>query len=179
MKRFVKLAVCAGVLPLSCLTPAFAQELPSEAKFSITWTLVNPTPSKSVSVGNRDAVVTSAIMTAVNDSGSGLLHNMAGRCNYMTVTNTVDKTFELHGFCNYADRAGDQIFEEIMTNGPTKLGQPVVNKGKWLGGTGKFEGLSGEFEIHPAPVLISDTLVQSSGKKIGTYHITKPPVAQK
>jgi hypothetical protein len=179
MKRSVTLAVCAGVLPLSCLTTALAQELPSEGKFSITWTLVNPSPSKSVSVGNREAAVTSAIMTAVNDSGSGLLHNMAGRCNYMTVTNTVDKTFELHGFCNYADRAGDQVFEEIMTNGPTKLGQPVVNKGKWLGGTGKFEGLSGEFEIRPTPVLNSETLVQGAGKKIGSYQIAKPPVAQK
>ena len=179
MKRSVTLAVCASVLPLSCLTPGFAQELPSEGKFSITWTLVNPTPSKSISVGNRDAVVTSAIMTAVNDSGSGLLHNMAGRCNYMTITNTIDKTFELHGFCNYADRAGEQVFEEIMTNGPTKLGQPAVNKGKWLGGTGKFEGLSGEFEIRPTPVLNFETLVQGAGKKISSYQIAKPPVAQK
>jgi len=39
--------------------------------------------------------------------------------------------------------------------------------------------LSGEFEIHPTPVLISETLVQGSGKKTGTYHIMKPPVAQK
>jgi hypothetical protein len=179
MKHSVALAVCASVLTLSCLTPASAQDLPSEGKFSITWTLVNPAPSKSVSVGGRDVVVTSAIMTAVNDGGSGLLHNMAGRCNYMTVTNTVDKTFELHGFCNYADRAGDQVFEEIMTNGPTKLGQPAVNKGKWLGGTGKFEGLSGEFEIRPTPVLNSETLVQGAGKKIGSYQIAKPPVAQK
>ena len=52
-------------------------------------------------------------------------------------------------------------------------------KGKWLGGTGKFEGLSGEFEIRPASVLVSDTLVQGAGKKTGTYQIKKTPVAQK
>ena len=51
--------------------------------------------------------------------------------------------------------------------------------GKWLGGTGKFEGLSGEFEIRPTPVLISETLIQASGKKTGSCHITKSPVAQK
>jgi hypothetical protein len=141
--------------------------------------MVIPSPSKSVSVGDRDIVVASAIMTATNDGGSGLLHNMAGRCNYMTVTNKITKTFENHGYCNYADKAGDQVFEEFMTNGPTKLGQPVVNKGKWLGGTGKFEGLSGEFEIRPIPVLMSETLIQLSGKKTGTYHIAKQPVAQK
>ena len=81
-------------------------------------------------------------MTAVNDSGSGLLHNMPGRCNFMTETNKVAKTIETHGFCNYADKAGDQVFEEFMTNGPATLGRPIVFKGKWLGGTGKFEAPS-------------------------------------
>jgi hypothetical protein len=66
-----------------------------------------------------------------------------------------------------------------MTNGPPSLGSAIVYKGKWLGGTGKFEGLSGEFEIRPTHVLISETLVQGLGKKTGAYHITKPPVAQK
>jgi hypothetical protein len=178
MKRFLALATCAGVLPLGCFIPALAQELPKEAKFSITYTAVNPTPSKTVSVGDRDVVVSSSIMTAVNDGGSGLLHNMAGRCNFMTETDKVAKTIETRGFCNYADRAGDQVFEEFTTNGPATLGSPIVFKGKWLGGTGKFEGLGGEFEIRPTPVLVSETLVQGTGKKAGTYNITKP-VAQK
>jgi len=179
MRCSAKIAVCASVLSLACFAPAFAQELPSEAKFSITYTAVNPAPSKIVSVGDRDVAVSSSIMTAVNDSGSGLLHNMAGRCNFMTDTNKGAKTIEIHGFCNYADRAGDQVFEEFMTNGPATLGSPIAFKGKWLGGTGKFEGLSGEFEIRPATILVSDTLVQGAGKKTGTYQIKKTPVAQK
>ena len=125
MKRAVIMAVCVGVLPLGS-TSAFAQELPSEAKFSITYTAVNPAPSKSVSVGDRDVVVSSSIMTALNDGGSGLLHNMAGRCNFMSEINKVAKTVETRGFCNYADRAGDQVFEEFMTNGPAPLGGPIV-----------------------------------------------------
>jgi hypothetical protein len=76
MKRSVTLALCAGAVLLVCFTPSVAQELPSEGKFSITWTLVNPTPSKTVSVGDQDVAVSSAIMTAVNDSGNDLLHNM-------------------------------------------------------------------------------------------------------
>jgi hypothetical protein len=135
--------------------------------------------SKAVSVGDRDVTVSSSIMTAVNDAGSGLLHNMPGRCNFMTQTNKVAKTIETRGFCNYADRAGDQVFEEFATDGPVTLGSPILFKGKWLGGTGKFEGLSGEFEIRPASVLVSDTLVQGAGKKTGTYQIKKTPVAQK
>jgi hypothetical protein len=60
-------------------------------------------------------------MTVVNDAGSGLLHNMAGRCNFMTETNKVAKTIQTRGFCNYADRAGDQVFEEFATDGPVTL----------------------------------------------------------
>jgi hypothetical protein len=176
MNRCITLA---AAIMLGCLTPAFAQELPSEGKFSITYTAVNPTPSKAVSVGDRDVTVSSSIMTAVNDAGSGLLHNIPGRCNFMTQTNKVAKTIETRGFCNYADRAGDQVFEEFATDGPVTLGSPILFKGKWLGGTGKFEGLSGEFEIRPASVLVSDTLVQGAGKKTGTYQIKKTPVAQK
>jgi hypothetical protein len=169
----------AVVLSLGCMTPVFAQELPIEGKFSITYTAVNPAPSKAVSVGDRDVTVSSSIMTGVNDAGSGLLHNMAGRCNFMTETDKVAKTLQTRGFCNYVDRAGDQVFEEFATDGPVTLGSPILLKGKWLGGTGKFEGLSGEFEIRPASVLVSDSLVQGAGKKTGTYQIRKSPVAQK
>ena len=47
-----------------------------------------------------------------------VVHNMAGRCNFMTETNKVAKTIQTRGFCNYADRAGDQVFEEFATDGP-------------------------------------------------------------
>ena|SRR5207248_1800297 len=43
--------------------------------------------------------------------------------------------------------------------------------GIWLRGTGKFAGLGGEFDIHPSPILATETLTQASGEKIGTYHI--------
>jgi hypothetical protein len=45
------------VLSLSCGPPVLAQELPNEGKFSITYTAVNPAPSKAVSVGDRDITV--------------------------------------------------------------------------------------------------------------------------
>jgi hypothetical protein len=45
-----------------------------------------------------------------------------------------------------------------------------------VGGTGKFEGLSGDIEIRPTPVLVSDSLVQGTGKKTGTYNITVHPL---
>jgi hypothetical protein len=85
-------AVIAIGLALGCCGSAFTQELPKEAKYSITYTTVNPAPC------DRDISVSSSIMTAVNDAGSGLLHNMAGRCNFMSETNKVAKTIEIRGF---------------------------------------------------------------------------------
>ena len=126
MTRCITLAA-AVVLSLGCVAPVFAQELPNEGKFSITYTAVNPAPSKAaVSVDDRDVTVSSSIMTGVNDAGSGLLHNMAGRCNFMTETDKVAKTVQTRGFCNYADRAGDQVFEEFATDGPVTLGSPLL-----------------------------------------------------
>jgi hypothetical protein len=167
-------AVFTGnLILLASLTPLLGQELPTEAKFSITYTSVNPAPAKVVSMLDRDVSVSSNIMTAINDVGSGLLHNMAGRCNFMTDLNKTAKTIDVRGYCNYADRGGDQVFEEFMTDGPVSLGSPVVFKGKWLGGTGKFDGLTGDIEIRPTSILASESLVQGVGKKTGTYRITK------
>ena len=79
MKHII--ALFAGALTIGCYAQALAQELPKEGKYSITYTSVNPSPTKAVSIGDRDISVSSSIMTALNDGGSGLLHNMAGRCN--------------------------------------------------------------------------------------------------
>ena len=67
---------------------AQAQELASEGQFSITYVFVNPHPTKAVAVSQDRETANNNIATAVNDAGSGLMHNMAGRCLSI---NTVDK----------------------------------------------------------------------------------------
>ena len=44
----------------------------------------------------------------------------------MTETDKVAKTIQTRGFCNYADRAGDQVFEELATDGPVTFGSPIL-----------------------------------------------------
>jgi hypothetical protein len=134
--------------------------------------------NRNISCGGAH-VVCATVLLRVRSVRTRIHATMAGRCNFMTETNKVAKTIQTRGFCNYADRAGDQVFEEFTTDGPVTLGSPIVFKGKWLGGTGKFDGLSGEFEIRPASILVSDTLVQGAGKKTGSYQIKKSPIAQK
>ena len=45
--------------------------------------------------------------------------------------------------------------------------------GKWTGGTGKFTGLSGEFEITNNGNIGPDGTFQSTGKKTGSYTLQK------
>jgi hypothetical protein len=44
--------------------------------------------------------------------------------------------------------------------------------GKWLGGTGKYTGLSGEFDITSTGNLSTDaSYTQIAGKKMGSYNL--------
>jgi hypothetical protein len=115
MTRLYRIATCVGVLSASMMgLVAKAEDLPSEGKFSITYTAVNPSPIKPLAVGkDRELVVGTSIMTAVNDSGAGLLHNMTGRCFVFSTIDRAAKTLDVRGQCNYSDRSGDQVYEEF------------------------------------------------------------------
>jgi hypothetical protein len=69
------------------------------------------------------------------------------------------------------DRNGDQAFLGFKTTSPIQLGTIVPLKGQILGGTGKFAGVTGEFDIRRSPVLVSENLVIAAGKMIGSYSI--------
>jgi hypothetical protein len=53
------------------------------------------------------------------------------------------------------------------------LGTPVKIRGKWTGGTGKYTGLQGEFDIAPTAPITTDGPTQGAGKKLGIYKIIK------
>jgi hypothetical protein len=75
---------------------------------------------------------------------------------------------EMHGFCTYADKEGDQIFEQcdFLPGAP--------NNCKVTGGTGKFEGLQAALVI-TSDLLKSnfDGIIQVVGHKKGTYKFVK------
>jgi len=172
--KALSISIVAATIALAPATACLAQDLPREGHFSITYTGVNPSPVKPVPFGkDREAIVGVSLMTAVNDAGSGLLNNMAGRCILLTVIDRAAKTQDVHGYCSYADRAGDQVFEEVSTPTPTGLGQPARFAGKWTGGTGKYAGLTGEFEITNSGNVAPEGLYQAAGKKTGSYRLDK------
>ena len=148
---------------------AQAQGIPPEGPLSITFTVTQIPPPKLMSIGSgKMFAVNSQVMAAVNDDGNPILHNMGGECQFSRLIDTSAKTLELHCYCTYVDKDGDQIFEQC----DFVPGAP--NQCKLTGGTGKFAGLEATVAITSGPVKsISDGIGQSVGRKKGTYRIVK------
>lgn len=169
----LSLATGASLVAMAFLGAAGnCQELPQEGQFKITCTSIITSPAKPIPISTtKDITMNNLIMTASNDAGSGLLHGVAGHCASRTVIDKVAKTVEYKGSCNYTDRSGDMVFEDFATTAPQPMGPVVAFKGSWQGGTGKYSGLSGDFDILNQTALVSDSLIQSICKKTGTYKI--------
>jgi hypothetical protein len=146
-----------------------AQSMPPEGPLSVTFTATQIQPPKPMPIGGgKEFVVINQAMAASNDEGNPVLHNMAGRCQLARLTDPSAKTVEMHGFCTYADKEGDQIFEQcdFLPGAP--------NNCKLTGGTGKFESLQAALVITGEPLKSNfDGIGQFIGHKKGTYKIVK------
>jgi hypothetical protein len=146
-----------------------AQSMPPEGPVSVTFTATQTSPLKPMPIGGgKEFVVVNHAMAASNDAGNPVLNNMGGRCQLTRLTDPSAKTVEIHGFCNYVDNDGDQIFEQcdFLPGAP--------NNCKVTGGTGKFESLQAALIITINLVKTNyDGIGQVIGHKKGTYKIVK------
>ncbi|MHB2209737.1 hypothetical protein [Methylobacterium sp. CM6257] len=153
-----------------CAQTAFADELPRTGEYTLIYIGINTSPIKPMPIGpNRALVPSHATMTAVNTAGSGFLHNLAGRCVGLATLDNDAKTVESHGYCVYADAAGDQIFEKY--DYPVQAqGANLKGTAEWTGGTGKFSGISGDIQLTNTRLsAMMDGVTQVSGTKTGRY----------
>lgn len=150
---------------------AQAQNLPAQGEIDVTFTATNTNVLKPMPIaGGKEFVVINQSMAAVNAAANPILNDMGGRCQ-LTRTDDAGGTsrFEIYGWCTYADKDGDQIFEEcvILPNSPRCV---------LRGGTGKFEGIQADLEITTSPIKSTyDGITQAIGTKKGTYQISKSP----
>jgi hypothetical protein len=158
-----------SVVVLLTATDVRAQNMPPEGPVSVTFTATLIPPPKPMPVGGgKEFDLMNQAMTATNDAGNPVLHNMGGRCQFSRLRDASAKTAELHGFCTYVDKDGDQTFEQC----DFLPGQP--NKCKITGGTGKFEGLQAELVITVEPLKSNfEGMGQVVGHKKGTYKLVK------
>jgi hypothetical protein len=161
--------VLSSVALLTTVSGVNAQNIPAEGPVSVSFTATQVPPAKPMPIGaGKEFVVLNMAMTASNDTGNPVLHNMGGRCQFFRTIDTSAKTIEQHGFCTYADNDGDQIFEQC------DFLPGSANNCKLTGGTGKFEGLEASIVITAAPVKNNyEGIVQIIGQKKGSYKIVK------
>lgn len=144
---------------------AHAQGVPPQGNVNVTYTATNSSPLKPLQIGGdgKQFVLVNYSMTAVNNEGNPVLHMMGGRCEFANVLDASNKPVELRGWCTYADKDGDQIFEQCA---PPKC--------TLTGGTGKFEGISADLQITNTPLKsMFEGITQAIGTKKGTYQISK------
>lgn len=142
-----------------------AQSIPSEGPVSVIFTATPIPVPKPMPIGDgKEFALVNQAMAASNEAGNPILNNMGGRCQLSRLTDPFAKTVEIHGFCTYVDKDGDQTFEQC----DFVPGQP--NNCKITGGTGKFKGLQAALVI-TIDLLKSnfDGITQVIGHKKGTY----------
>src|SRR3954470_13614851 len=95
---------------------------------------------------------------AINAAGNPVLNDMGGRCQLTRTGDAGGKPpFEVKGWCTYADKEGDQIFEECAIL-PTSPRCPLN------GATGKFEGIRADLQIATSPIKSTyDGITQAIG----------------
>jgi hypothetical protein len=152
---------------------AAQEKLQDEGSFTVNFTSINLNPEKPVAIGkDRDMGVYVSILTATNAAGKGLLHNLTGRCLGWFIVDRTVGSYEQHGQCNYADADGDVVYERFDFE-PQTLGPIRIATGKWTGGTGKYTGLRGEFEIGVRSLQAAvNGVVQAIGTKEGRFRFT-------
>ena len=120
---------------------AIGQEAAKQGKTNFTdySTIVNP---KTMAVG-KDSVVNYEVNgVSHNDDGGEMFNNMAIRC--MGSSTTVEGEARSRGLCIQMDKDGDQIFLSYDNVG--HAGSPYSATEKFLGGTGKYTGMTGDTE---------------------------------
>ncbi len=82
-------------------------------------------------------------------------------------------------YCDYVDADGDHVFEKW--DYPVQpLGAVNEGTGEWIGGTGKYAGISGTMKIRSRRLnSLTDGAIQVVGEKLGSYSFTNAVASAK
>ncbi|TPE46777.1 hypothetical protein [Amaricoccus solimangrovi] len=149
---------------------AQAQSVAGEGSFAANFVGYAEDSVPPVAIGPaRFAGIVNSTLTTMNAENARFLDHQTGRCLGIWETDEAAGTFQEHVRCAYTDADGDQIFERADFDEQPLEGDNV-GTGRWVGGTGKYAGLSGVFEIR-VRVLRSarEGIVQYVGTKQGRF----------
>ena len=164
-----------AVFAVGAAAPAQAQSIYGEGPFAANFVGYAEDDEPPLEIGPGQLLGhTDSTLTAMDAEGAAFLHNKTGRCLGTWQIDEPAATFEQHVRCTYTDADGDRIFEQADFE-KQPLDGPTVGTGQWTGGTGKYAGISGRFEIRARDLRSArEGLVQYVGTKQGHYKLVRP-----
>ncbi len=132
------LSAIAGTLSIAAMSVGLqAQEIPRSGAFEGRWEVVGK--AMKIDLGAARTVSIAKFEGAVVLEGNvqGLARGFRAACVGMQ-----DQSTGGAGRCVWKDRFDDEIWSEIESR---STGSSRSSHGKFVGGTGKFEGIEGEF----------------------------------
>ena len=130
---------------LLAATGALAQETssaPQEIETAYTWSAIDVIPTMPMGEG-RDVFLIESFL--VFSSADDPLAGLAGRCFVMGENDLATFGYTEAGTCVYQDANGDQLWARFEGTNEGN-GASTLGTGTWIGGTGRFEGASGEVD---------------------------------
>jgi hypothetical protein len=144
-----------------------------ELSFSGTTTQA---PTSTAVAPNIEMLTFTMYMTSMNGRPEDFMNVMSGVCSGPAFMHKKSNKMEASGFCNYTDVEGDQVFEHFVIPLQSQ-DNPLQAKGVWTGGTGKYEGLQGEFILSGIILpATNNNIVQIVGRKAGRYALNQSQV---
>ncbi|WP_336489945.1 hypothetical protein [Methylobacterium nigriterrae] len=142
MLRTLILAPALAILPLTVI----AAELPREGTDDYTTHYITSS-FNTMKLGDRTVTVYDTSGITTNDKGGAMFNNMATRC--LGMRDAAGGEAVNRGACVDTDSDGDQVFSNYEAKG-------LKGTHVFVGGTGKYAGLSGSADYTTQPVKNPD-----------------------
>ena len=142
MRKIVLVSILA-LFVLVAFVPLSTAEMAKEGTASIRY-IYSCTRTRVPIDGNRVVVTYESQGVMISDSGESPFHNMFAR--NLGVIYLEKGVGRLEGYVISTDRDGDKTVVEIKGGQILPSPNPSSVAGKFIGGTGKFEGITGTLE---------------------------------
>ena len=169
MSTQIKQLLVSLVFVLSFVMNTHAGELAKSGEFSGTAAYAGKVLGM-VMKGKAPALIQAVYYGgSKNSAGSGFFHMGSYKCNFTLEIIEMPQT-ESMGFCTFVDADGDTALQRATIKGT--FGGPSKGVAKFVHGTGKYEGITGDsvWNISPLPSAEQGTF-QGWNEFSGTYQI--------
>ena len=147
IKKLLLVSLGVAVLGL-CPAISSAADLSKEGTFATTYTGALPPGSAKdwETLGKGTAGIFEGYLVVLNDAGEGFFHKTTGHCIGFGSDTAKKGADRNNGECIYMDSDGDKFVTQFVQERPDEK-SPMKTKNIILGGTGKYEGIQGNYEF--------------------------------